>query len=385
MRRVYFDNAATTPIHPKVYEKMLPYLSENFGNPSSIHHFGRKVRVAIEESREVIADFINANASEIYFTSGGTEANNFIINGIAKTEFEESKRSEIITSKAEHHCVLDPFEELNKEGFKTKFLEVDRSTTVKPELVEKEINADTSFLSLIHINNETGSLNPINEIARIASKQKIYFNVDAVQSFGKIHIDVKELGIDALCGSAHKINGPKGVGFAYVKSGTPFSPMILGGSQERNRRGGTENVAGIIGFAEAVQMRREVMDESYAHVLGLKKSFCDGLRSLDSENIFINGGNNSSPYILSITLNSEKYNNDPEAMVMFLDINGIAVSNGSACSSGTLKASHVILVSGYSKEDAAGTIRFSFGYQNSLEEIEFTLDVMKSFLKKFSK
>lgn len=383
MKQIYFDNAATTPVHPKVFERMKPFLIDEFGNPSSIHSFGRKARVAIEEAREIIAKFINADASEIYFTSGGTEANNFAINGIAKTELIESHRNEIITSKAEHHSVLETIQELEKDGFYIQLLNVNKETTVDIDTIQNAVGSKTSLVSLMHVNNETGSINDIKKISSLLKEKNIFFHTDAVQSFGKIQIDVKALGVDSLTGSAHKIYGPKGTGFAYVKSGTPLSPLLFGGSQERNRRGGTENVAGIVGLSEAVIIRKDIMEESFTHVAKLKKAFVEGIRNIDSENITINGGENASPYILSLTLNSNKYEVDPEAMIMFLDINGIAVSNGSACTSGTVKASHVILASGYSNKDAAGTIRFSFGMQNSMEEVEQALEIFKRMLTKF--
>lgn len=385
MRRVYLDNAATTKVHPKVLEKMIPFLSDNFGNPSSIHSFGRKARVAIEEARETIANFINADASEIYFTSGGTEANNFVLNGISKTAFQENGKRKIISNKAEHHAVLDTLEDLQHFGFNVNFLSVNKETKVEKEILSKEIDEDTSLISIMHINNETGTINSIKEFSELVKEKEIYFHTDAVQSFGKIKIDVKELGVHSICGSAHKINGPKGVGFAFVKSGTPISPLLFGGSQERNRRGGTENIAGIIGFAEAVKIKSEIMEESFHHVAKLKERMIAGIKNLDAQNIFVNGGKDSLPYILSITLNSQVYNNDAESIIIYLDINGIAASSGSACTSGTIKASHVMLASGYSQMDAAGTIRFSFGIENTEEDIDYTLDVFSNLLKKFKK
>jgi cysteine desulfurase len=385
MKRVYLDNAATTKVHPKVLEKMIPFLSDNFGNPSSIHSFGRKARVAIEEARETIANFINADASEIYFTSGGTEANNFVLNGISKTAFQENGKRKIISNKAEHHAVLDTLENLQHFGFNVNFLSVNKETKVEKEILSKEIDEDTSLISVMHINNETGTINSIKEFSELVKEKEIYFHTDAVQSFGKIKIDVKELGVHSICGSAHKINGPKGVGFAFVKSGTPISPLLFGGSQERNRRGGTENIAGIIGFAEAVKIKSEIMEESFHHVAKLKQRMIAGIKNLDAQNIFVNGGKESLPYILSITLNSQVYNNDAESIIIYLDINGIAASSGSACTSGTIKASHVMLASGYSPMDAAGTIRFSFGIENTEEDIDYTLDVFSNLLKKFKK
>lgn len=383
--KVYFDNAATTPLHPKVFEKMKPYLTEDFGNASSIHSFGRKTRVAIEESRELIADFINANPGEIYFTSGGTEANNFVVFGIARAELTESKRNHLITSEAEHHSVYDSFLELSKNGFIVNFLEVGISSVISNDSLAQNINSTTSLISLMHINNETGAVSPIEQFSSLSKQKNIFFHTDSVQSFGKYKIDVKSSGVDSITASAHKINGPKGIGFAYVKSGTPISPILFGGSQERNRRGGTENVAAIVGFAEAVRIASNSMQERFKHVTELKQRFINGIYSIDNKGIAINGGENSSSYILSITLKSDYYRNDPEAMLMFLDINGIAVSNGAACTSGTLKPSHVILSTGYSVEDAKGTIRFSFGWQNTIEEVDYALEVMNQLTNKFKK
>lgn len=381
--KVYFDNAATTPIHPKVFEKMKHYLTEDFGNPSSIHSFGRNARVAIEEARGIIADFINANESEIYFTSGGTEANNFALTGITKAEFLESGKNKIIVSQADHHSVIDTAEKLKGDGFNVHLCKVNSESDINLNDLKTEIDNNTSLLSVIHVNNETGTINPINKI--IDQSKNIYIHTDAIQSFGKISINVKKLRFDSLSASSHKINGPKGAGFLYVKSGTPITPLILGGSQERNRRGGTENVAAIIGFAEAVKLIKNEMSENYEHVKKLREYLLNGLKSIDKDGITINGGNNTIPHILSVTFKSDYYNNDAEAMLIYLDINGIAVSNGAACTSGTLKPSHVMLACGKSIDDANGTIRFSFGSQNSLEEIEYTLQVMDKFTKKFKK
>ena len=382
---IYFDNAATTPLSPKVFEKMRPFLTETYGNASSIHSFGRKARVAVEESRELIADFINANSGEIYFTSGGTEANNFVVFGIARSEFNESGRNHLITSEAEHHSVYDSFLELSKNSFNIKFLNVGKDSVISNELLFQNINSNTSLISVMHINNETGSISPVEQFSSQLKQKNIFFHTDSVQSFGKYKIDAKLLGVDSITASAHKINGPKGIGFAYVKSGTPLSPILFGGSQERNRRGGTENVAAIVGFAEAVRIVKDSMQENLNHVNELKQRFIKGILLIDSEGIIINGGVDTSSYILSITLRSDYYKNDPENMLMFLDINGVAVSNGAACSSGTLKPSHVILSTGYSLEDAKGTIRFSFGRQNTIEEVDYTLEVMKQLTSKFKK
>ncbi len=382
---VYFDNAATTPMHPNVIEAMLPFLKENFGNPSSIHAFGRKVRVAIEEAREIVADSINADASEIYFVSNGTEANNFPIFGIAKTEFEDSGKNHLITSSVEHKCVQEPFEELSKFGFETDLINtVNYGSANKDELLNI-IKSTTSLVSLIHINNETGAVNNLSEIANILSSKNIYIHTDAVQSYGKIKIDVKKLGINSLSASAHKFYGPKGIGFVYGKSGTPLSPLIFGGSQERSRRGGTENPAAIIGLAKAVKIANSEMHYNHEKVSEIKNHFIRGIYSIDKENLIINSDNSCSPYVLSLTFSSAKYKNNAESYLMFLDINGIAASNGAACTSGTLKPSHVILGIGKSIEDANGTIRFSFNPNNTVEEVDYTLEVIEKMTKRFIK
>lgn len=380
---VYLDHAATTPLHPKVLEKMIPFLKEEFGNASSIHSYGRKARVAVEEAREAIAGFINADAGEIYFTSGGTEANNFVLSGIARSDFKETGRNEIISGSSEHASVYESIKELANNEFTLKLLNTSVNGSVDISELGSLLTGQVSLLSLIHTNNETGAMNNIQAVSKIIKDKNIYFHTDAVQSFGKIKINVKELNINSLTASAHKIRGPKGIGFAYVKSGTPLLPLIYGGSQERNRRGGTENVAGIIGFAEAVKIAHENMNDSLAIVSNLKSLMIKGIKSIDSAGLTINSAGNSSPYILSITFDSCYYNNDAEAMLIFLDINGIAASNGAACSSGTLKPSRVVLSMGKSEADANGTIRFSFGPDNTEEEINYTLDVLKKMADKF--
>lgn len=382
--KVYLDNAATTKLHPKVLEKMLSYLKEDFGNPSSIHSFGRKARVAIEESRESIADFINAEPSEIYFTSGGTEANNLVLTGIAETEFEESKRTHIITSLAEHHSVLRPIEMLEKKGFEISYLRLNDQFSLNSNDTKYSLTSKTFLISLMHINNETGSVTDIEAIKK-SINDNIYFHTDAIQSFGKYRIDVKKMEVDALSASAHKINGPKGIGLAYIKNGTPMRPFILGGGQERNRRAGTENVAAIVGFAEAVKLANDLMVDNYYKVKELKNYFINKIKSFAENKIFINSLDNFSPYILSLTFNPEFYKTDSEAMLIFLDINGIAASTGSACTSGTLKPSQVILASGKSREYASNTLRLSFSSTNNFNEIDYTISVIEKLSQKFAK
>jgi len=381
----YLDNAATTRLHPKVLEKMLPFLKEEYGNASSIHSFGRKARVAVEEARETIAQFINADPGEIYFTSGGTEANNFVINGIAKADFKETRRNRIISSSSEHTSILESITELTNHGYSSRLLNTLKNGFIDFTGLENLLVHSVSLVSFIHTNNETGVMNNIPLVAQTLKDKIIHFHTDAVQAFGKTKIDVKELNVSSITGSAHKINGPKGVGFAYVKSGTPLFPLVFGGAQERNRRGGTENVANIVGFAEAVKIAKENMESNWNNAASLKTAMIKGLKTIDSTGIVINSPEKTSPHILSITFDSQYYKNDAEAMLIFMDINGVAASNGAACSSGTLKPSHVILSMGKKIDDANGTIRFSFGHENTKEEINYVLDVIKKMSVKFKK
>jgi len=382
--KVYLDNAATTPLDKRVFNKMLPYLRENFGNPSSIHSFGRTTRIAIEDARETIASTINADPGEIYFTSNGTEANNLAILGIAQAEAEDSDRKRILSTAAEHQCILEPLNHLGELGFDFTLLPVEKDSTLSPALLSQSLTPETSLVSVIHFNNETGGKNDIKELARLTKNNNTFFHTDAVQSYGKTPIDVRELKIDSLSVSAHKFFGPKGAGFTFAKSGTPLSPMILGGSQERNRRGGTENPAAIIGMAEAAKLAIEFMDQNLEIVTKLKSRFVECILNSGIKNISLNIGDNYSPYIISLTFDSNYYNNDAEAMLMYLDINGIAASNGAACTSGTLKPSHVILASGKSKNDASGTIRFSLSPLNTIDEIDYTCGILNKMAANFS-
>ncbi len=382
--QVYLDNAATTPLHPKVLEAMIPYLKDWYGNPSSVHSYGTKIRVAVEEAREIIANEINAKPSEIFFLSGGTESDNFVIKGIVNSASRESDKRKLLTSSIEHHAVLDTINSYSGE-YIINYAPLQSDGSVNFDKLQNEELKDVLFSSFMNVNNEIGSVTDISKLTAIAKKNGILTHSDSVQSFCKYKIDVKSLSIDAISGSAHKINGPKGIGFAYVKTGTPMESLLLGGGQERNRRGGTENVAGIIGFAEAVRIFSANRDFYYNHVSELKKRFIEGLNQLDSNGIVVNNNQNSSPYISSITLNNKIYKNDLESILVFLDINGVAVSSGAACSSGSVKSSHVLLGIGKSVEEAQGTFRISFGYQNKVEEIDYALSVIEKLLKQIKR
>ncbi len=383
--QVYLDNAATTPVHPKVIEAMMPYLNEYYGNPSSIHSYGTKVRVAIEETRGIIAETINCKASEIYFLSGGTEANNFVIKGIINTAFKENGKKELFTSAIEHHAVLDTIKDYLSKDFVVKYPELNNDGVLDLTSLKTLLNSQTLFASFMHVNNEVGVVNRLPEISDLLKNKEVLFHSDCVQSFCKYDIDLKKINIDSITGSSHKINGPKGTGFAYIKTGTPMESFMLGGSQERNRRGGTENVPGIIGFGQAVKIFRQERDNYYNFVSGLKDYFITGLTQIDNKGIIINSDKNSSPYILNISFNSNYYNNDIETILVYLDINGVAASGGAACSSGTLKPSHVLLGIGKDVNDAKGTVRFSFGYQNTIQEIDYALSIINKMLKQIKK
>jgi len=381
--KVYFDNASTTKVHPKVLDAMLPYFTEIFGNPSSIHSFGSTTKVAIEDARETIANLINADPSEIYFTGSGSEANNFCIRGIAQTEFNESGRNHIVTSSVEHLSVLNTTKYLHEQNFEVSLVSPNKQFITSLQNITSKVSDSTSLLSFIYTNNETGVKTDIREI-KDSLNSNIFLHTDAVQTFGKFKIDVKEIGVDALSASAHKIQGPKGIGFAYVKNGTPMNSLILGGGQERNRRGGTENVAYIVGFAEAAKLAHNNMQSNYKAISELRNYFIDKI-SNQIKNILFNQSNNNSPNILSLTFSPLHYSVDPEAMLMFLDINGIAVSSGSACSSGTFKPSHVIIGSEQSLDFAKGTLRFSFSAENTFDEVDYVISILKKIAEKYKK
>lgn len=381
--KVYFDNASTTKLHPKVLDAMLPYLTDNFGNPSSIHSFGSITKVAVEDARETIANLINADPSEIYFTGSGSEANNFCIRGIAQTEFLESGRNHIVTSSVEHLSVLNTINYLKDQNFKVSLVSPNRQFITPLQDIISKTNDSTSLLSFIYTNNETGVKTDIKGI-RNSIDSNIFLHTDAVQTFGKFKIDVEEIGVDALSTSAHKIQGPQGIGFAYVKNGTPMNSLILGGGQERNRRAGTENVAYIVGFAEAAKLAHNNMQSNLETITELRNYFTDKI-SNRIENIIFNQSDHNSHNILSLTFLPFHYSIDPEAMLMFLDINGIAVSSGSACSSGTFKPSHVIIGSDQSLDYAKGTLRFSFSTENTFDEVDYAISVLKKIAAKYQK
>lgn len=368
MNRIYLDHSATTPTDPEVAELMMKYYVESYGNPSSVHSFGREVRKGIEEARTQVASLIGAEPKEIIFTSGGTEADNLAIQGAAKAQLKKGKH--IITSAVEHHAVLDPCEYLAKNGFELTVVPVDSEGLVSVEDVRNAIRPDTILISIMHANNEVGAIQPISEIGQIAREKGIVFHVDAVQSLGKLPINVKEMNIDLLTISSHKIYGPKGVGALYIRKGIRVSPLVLGGGQERRIRSGTENAPGVVGFGKACELAGIRMEEEHKKLVYLRDKLLKGITSSISD-VKVNGplgekrlANNVNVSILFV---------EGESLLLSLDMLGIAASSGSACTSGSLDPSHVLLAMGLSHEVAHGSLRFSLGRQNTEAEIDYLI------------
>ncbi len=368
MRRIYLDYNATTPLHPGVLEAMLPYYKSIFGNASTIYSFGQEARKAIDDAREALAYLIGAEPREIVFTSGGTEADNLALKGVASAL--KGKGGHIITSSVEHHAVLFVCKYLEKMGKKITYLPVDRYGLLNPERVKEAITNETVLISIIHANNEIGTIEPIAEIGKIARACGVYFHTDAVQSVGKIPIDVNELGIDLLSLSAHKFYGPKGVGALYIRKGTKIHPLIHGGEQERKRRAGTENVPGIVGLGEAAKIAGKEMRQEYSYVKKLR----DKLENKIKDNIDYIRFNGHPTERLPNTSNVSFKFVEGESLVLNLDLKGIAASTGSACASGSLEPSHVLSAIGVPPAIAQGSIRFSLGRDNKEEDIDYTVE-----------
>ena len=368
MKRIYFDYAATTPVDPEVVKAMLPYFSEVFGNPSSLHYFGRQANNAVESARALAADFIGAKSEEIIFTSGGTESDNFALKGIAYAN--SSKGRHIITSNIEHHAILESCQFLESNGFKVTYLPVGSNGILNPDEVKKSIKRDTILISVMHANNEIGSIQQIKEIGGIAKENKIYFHTDAVQSYGHIPINVDELNIDMLSASAHKIYGPKGVGLLYIRKGTKIQPFLNGGSQEKKLRASTHNVPGIVGFGKAIELASKNMGKETLQLTNLRDKLINGVLA-NIDNVKLNG---DSKQRLPNNVNFSIKFVEGEGMVLGLDLEGIAVSSGSACTSGSLEPSHVLRAIGRTADLAHGSVRFSFGKFNTAEEVDYALE-----------
>jgi len=376
LKQIYLDHAATTPTHPEVVKAMLPYFTEVFGNPSSIYAAGQEAKGAIEEVRIKLADLIGARNEEIVFTSGGTEADNFAIKGVAFAN--ESKGNHIITSSIEHSAVIETCKFFEKRGFWITYLPVDEYGVIDAGTVKKAITDKTILISIMHANNEIGTIEPIAEIAQIAREAGAYFHIDAVQTVGHIPINVNELGVDLLSMSAHKLYGPKGIGALYIRRGTKLIPFMHGGGQERKRRASTENVPGIIGFGKAVEIAKQEMNEEAERLTYLRDKLANGLmEQIDHTRL------NGHPVMrLPNNVNLSIDYVEGESMALSLDLEGICVSTGSACSSSSLEPSHVLLSLGCPPEQAHGSLRFSLGKWTTEEEIERVLDILPRIVAK---
>ncbi len=368
MKRIYLDHNSTTPLHPEVLEAILPYYKEAFGNPSTIYSFGQETRKATDEAREKVANLIGASPEEIIFTSGGTEADNLALKGVAAAL--EKKGKHIVASSIEHHAVLSTLKYLEKRGYKVSFLPVDEHGWLDPGEVEEAITSQTVLISVMHANNEVGTIEPISEIGEIAQKAGIYLHTDAVQTIGKIKVNVDDLKVDLLSLSAHKFYGPKGVGALYVRKGTRIYPLLHGGYQERRRRAGTENVAGIVGLGKAAEIAPKEMVQQSRRESNLR----DRLEKMIRENINHCQLNGHPTQRLPNTLNISFEFIEGESLILNLDLKGIAASTGSACTSGSLEPSHVLMAMGVAPEIAQGSIRFSLGRDNRKEDIDYTVE-----------
>ena len=370
MNTIYLDNNATTKTDEEVVKAMLPYLLENYGNPSSIYKIGRDTRKAVEEAREKVAKALNCEANEIYFTSGGSESDNTAIKGIAHSY--KDKGNHIITSKIEHPAVLETCKELEKEGFEVSYIGVDENGIVNLKELEASIKPSTILISVMFANNEIGTIQPIKEIGKIAKENNIYFHTDAVQAVGNLKIDVKELNLDSLSLSAHKFYGPKGVGALYVKKGVKFNKFISGGHQERNKRAGTENVAGIVGLGKAIELAYQDLDKHNEKIKELRDYYVEEVTKRIPY-IKINGDTKKR---LPGNSNISFRFIEGEGLLLNLDLKGICASSGSACTSGSLDPSHVLLAIGLPHEIAHGSLRISIGKYNTKEEIDYVIECL---------
>jgi len=366
MRRVYFDNSATTPGLPEVIAEMQPYFGEQFGNASSIHHHGQETRSAVERARESVASLLGARPAEIVFTSGGTEADNLALFGLA------GAGDHVITSTIEHHAVLNSCKHLEEEGCEVTFVPVDAAGLIDPEDVRRAIRPNTKLISIMMANNDTGVLQPVNEIGKIAAEADVYFHSDAVQAAGKVTVDVKKMGCDVLSISGHKIHAPQGVGALYVRKGTLLAPMLYGGRHEHSRRAGTENVPGIVGLGKAAQLAYAGLERGDDRTMAAKRDRLEKAL-LQIESSGVNG--QGAPRVPNIT-NVYFDHIEGEALVIALDLKGLAVSTGSACSSGAIEPSHVLTAMGLRPDRARASLRFSLGKQNTDDELDFAIGLV---------
>lgn len=380
MERIYLDHAATSPVHPEVIQVLTETMQNHYGNPSSIHYFGRDARQVVDQAREFIAKSIHANFDEIIFTSGGTEADNLALIGVARGMADKGKH--IITTAVEHHAVLHTCEFLEKEGFEVTYLPVDETGRISVEELKKALRDDTILVSIMFANNEVGTLQPIREVGELLTNHQAVFHTDAVQAYGLADIDVQDLHIDLLSVSSHKINGPKGVGFLYVRDGVRLIPTVHGGEQERKRRAGTENVTSIAAFAKAVEISQKTKPEKYAFYHKLKQLLIETLKKEGVE-FSINGTlEQSLPHVVNLSFPGTNV----EAMLVNLDLEGIAASSGSACTAGSVDPSHVLRAMFGSQSDRlTNSIRFSFGINNTEDQILQAAAIISKIVKRLTK
>ena len=373
---IYLDNAATTKTNPQVVEAMLPYFSENYGNPSSVYGLASASKSAIESTREIIAKSIGAKRNEIYFTAGGTESNNWAIRATADAYSDKGRH--IITSKIEHHAVLHPCEYLEKHGYEVTYLDVDADGVVNPEAVRKAIRPDTILITIMFANNEIGTIEPIREIGVIANENKVLFHTDAVQAFTQVPIDVNEMHIDMLSASGHKIHGPKGSGFLYIRSGIKIRAFIQGGAQERKRRAGTENVPAIVGLGKAVEINMGNIKERTEKISKLRDYLIS--RILQEVPYCRLNGHPSSRLPNNVNISFRFI--EGESLLIMLDMKGIAASSGSACTSGSLDPSHVLMAIGLPHETAHGSLRLTLSEETTKEELDYTVSMIQEIVQK---
>jgi len=378
-KKIYLDNAATTKTRSEVVEAMLPYFTEKFGNPSSIYEFASQNKKAVDESRSIIAKALGADSSEIYFTGGGTESDNWAIKATA--DAYSQKGNHIITSKIEHHAVLHTCEYLEKHGYEVTYLDVDENGIIKLDQLKKAIRPTTILITIMFANNEIGTIQPVKEIGKIAKEHNILFHTDAVQAFGQVPVDVNDLGIDMLSASAHKLGGPKGIGLLYIRKGIKIRSFIHGGAQERQRRAGTENVPGIVGFGKAVEIALETMDARAQKEIELR----DYLITRVLKEIPYTRVNGDRVRRLPNNVNFSFQFIEGESLLIMLDMNHICASSGSACTSGSLDPSHVLLAIGLPHEIAHGSLRLTLSEENTKEEIDYTVDKIKEIVDKLRK
>lgn len=375
MKKVYLDYNATTPVDPRVLDAMMPYLAENYGNPSSIHSFGRKGKEALDKAREQVADFISANPKEIIFTSGGSESSNFAIKATA-IKYRSETKNHLITTKVEHECVLESYMYLEKQGFEVTYLDIDKEGQIDLDELRDSISDATILVSCMYANNETGVIFPIEQIAEIVKEKGAIFHTDAVQAAGKINIDLNKIPADLLSISAHKFYGPKSVGALFIRDSfsqqISLAPLIHGGGQERGKRSGTENVAGIVGLGSASEIALTELDQDQSRIRDLRDRLLNSIK----ENIVDIRLNGSLENMLGNTLNLSILGAEGESLAMNLDIEGVAVSTGSACSEGAVDPSHVLSAMGLSREEAASSLRISLGRFTEKEDIDYASSVL---------